>query len=166
MNIVNSSQSVSKNQASLEERVKSLKISSSPETQSMPKSTIFAWGLCFIMMIVAGLMTWRSYKMTPTGSDSVQQKLPSQINKSSGTKIAPANHNLHFATFHNCNNGIGGSKINTDDFFFSHLSSPRKDSNKIVRKCKIVSKLFAQAKQLFANIAILHKIMALKFTYT
>ena len=85
MNIVNSSQSVSKNQASLEERVKSLKISSSPETQSMPKSTIFAWGLCFIMMIVAGLMTWRSYKMTPTGSDSVQQKLPSQINKSSGT---------------------------------------------------------------------------------
>ena len=85
MNILNSSQSVSKNQASLEERVKSLKISSSPETQSMPKSTIFAWGLCFIMMIVAGLMTWRSYKMTPTGSDSVQQKLPSQINKSSGS---------------------------------------------------------------------------------
>jgi len=84
MNILNSSQAVSKNQASLEERVKSLKISSSPETQSMPKSTIFAWGLCFIMMIVAGLMTWRSYKMTPTGSDTVQQKLPSQINKSSG----------------------------------------------------------------------------------
>ena len=85
MNILNSSQAVSKNQASLEERVKSLKISSSPETQSMPKSTIFAWGLCLIMMIVTGLMAWRSYKMTPTGTDSVQQKLPSQINKSSGT---------------------------------------------------------------------------------
>jgi len=85
MNILNSSQAVSKNQASLEERVKSLKISSSPETQSMPKSTIFAWGLCLIMMIVTGLMAWRSYKMTPTGTDAVQQKLPSQINKSSGT---------------------------------------------------------------------------------
>jgi len=85
MNILNSSQAVSKNQASLEERVKSLKISSSPESQSMPKSTIFAWGLCLIMMIVTGLMAWRSYKMTPTGTDSVQQKLPSQITKSSGT---------------------------------------------------------------------------------
>jgi multidrug efflux pump subunit AcrA (membrane-fusion protein) len=90
MNILNSSQPVSKNQASLEERVKSLKISSSPETESMPKSTIFAWGLCLIMMIVAGLMAWRSYKMTPTGTDSVQQKLPSQINKLSGTDTVKA----------------------------------------------------------------------------
>lgn len=90
MNILNSSQPVSKNQASLEERVKSLKISSSPETESMPKSTIFAWGLCLIMMIVAGLMAWRSYKMTPAGTDSVQQKLPGQINKSSGTDTVKA----------------------------------------------------------------------------
>lgn len=90
MNILNSSQPVSKNQASLEERVKSLKISSSPETESMPKSTIFAWGLCLIMMIVAGLMAWRSYKMTPTGTDSVQQKLPGQINKSSGIDTVKA----------------------------------------------------------------------------
>ncbi|MBJ7432540.1 MAG: hypothetical protein JHC56_14485, partial [Gemmataceae bacterium] len=71
MNILNTSQSVPKNNnASLEERVKSLKINSVAESQSMPKSTLFAWGLCVIMMGVAGLMAWRSYKMTPTGADS------------------------------------------------------------------------------------------------
>ena len=82
MNILNSSQAVPKNNASLEERVRSLKISSVADTPSTPKSTIFAWGLCFIMVLVAGLMAWRSYKMTPTGTDSVQQKLSSQSVKS------------------------------------------------------------------------------------
>ncbi|MBJ7346636.1 MAG: biotin/lipoyl-binding protein, partial [Gemmataceae bacterium] len=86
MNILNTSQSVPKNNnASLEERVKSLKINSVAESQSMPKSTLFAWGLCVIMMGVAGLMAWRSYKMTPTGADSGQQKFSSQSSKSTGT---------------------------------------------------------------------------------
>ncbi|NBY01277.1 MAG: biotin/lipoyl-binding protein [Planctomycetes bacterium] len=84
MNILNSSQSVPKNNASLEERVKSLKISSIAETQTMSKSTIFAWGLCVIMMGVAGLMAWRSYKITPTAKDSTQQKFSNPSNNSSG----------------------------------------------------------------------------------
>ncbi|NDH07292.1 biotin/lipoyl-binding protein, partial [bacterium] len=85
MNILNNPQTTTKNTASLEERVKSLKISNVVEMQGTKKSTIFAWGLCFIMMFVAGLMTWRSYKITPAALDSTPQKTVSQVNNSTGS---------------------------------------------------------------------------------
>lgn len=85
MNILNNPQTTTKNTASLEERVKSLKISNVVEMQGTKKSTIFAWGLCFIMMFVAGLMTWRSYKITPAALDSTPQKTVSQVNNFTGS---------------------------------------------------------------------------------
>ncbi len=79
MNIINSSLQSEKNNPSIEERVKSLRISNLPPAQSSSKSATFAWGLCFIMMFVAGLMTWRSYKMAPTGTVAGQEKLPGTL---------------------------------------------------------------------------------------
>jgi len=79
VNIINSSLQSEKNNPSIEERVKSLRISNLPPAQSSSKSATFAWGLCFIMMFVAGLMTWRSYKMAPTGTVAGQEKLPGTL---------------------------------------------------------------------------------------